>query len=61
MEEVIAIRETVLDYSFINVPTGDAAPTPAEGYQVQLVIQDLEGKDFYMQFKTSERDHNCPT
>ena len=61
VEEIIAVTETVLDYSFIDVPTGDPAPTPAEGYQVKLVLQDVAGKDIYIQYKTFEREHTCPT
>lgn len=59
VQEVIAVKETVLEYQWIDVPTGDDAPIPATEYQVQLVFTDMAGMDIYIEYKTFERDHIC--
>lgn len=59
IQAVVAVKETVLEYQWIEIPTGDAIPTPADGYQIQLVFTDMAGKDIYIEYKTFERDHIC--
>ena len=60
-QEVIAVKETILEYRWIEVSTGDTAPSPATGYQIQKVFTDLEGLDIYIEYKTFEQDHICPS
>lgn len=57
LQEIIAVKDTVLEYQCLIVATGEVAPTPATGYQVQILFTDLEGKDVYIEYKTFERDH----
>ena len=59
IQEVIAAKETVLEYRYLIVNTGAPVPTPATGYQVQIVFTDLVGKDLYIEYKTFEQGHVC--
>ncbi len=61
VQEVVAVKETVLEYRWTDVPTGDTAPIPEEGYQIQRVFTNIAGKDIYIEYKTFERDHICPS
>ena len=61
VQEVVAVKETVLEYRWTDVPTGDTAPVPEEGYQIQLVFTDMVGKDVYIEYKTFEREHTGPS
>ena len=49
------VYEQVYESRIIVVPTGSPAPTPADGYTIDLIATNIYGVDIYTEYRAYER------